>query len=193
LKKPDKIKTVVLGIGNILLGDEGIGVHIAKKLQEEDIPPGVLVIDGSTAGFRLFPLFETYRNCKFIIIDAIRIPDDFHSNISDTASDKKEGGKATGRGDLYEIPLKDFYDIAGSEYPGAGFISFHQTTLMDVLNLFYLSYKIKIDGYFIGINIKGKSKKDDAFSLSMKLSNTIEKKIPGIIELVKKNIMSLTG
>jgi hydrogenase maturation protease len=171
----------VLGIGNILLGDEGIGVHIAKKLQEEDIPPGVLVIDGSTAGFRLFPLFETYRNCKFIIIDAIRIPRDF------CASNEKAST------DLYEIPLKDFYDIAGSEYPGTGFISFHQTTLMDVLNLFYLTYGIKIDGYFIGINIKGKSKKDDAFSLSIKLSGTVEKKIPGIIKLVKKNIMTLTG
>ena len=184
MKKPDKIKTIVLGIGNILLGDEGVGVHIVKKLQEEDIPPGVLVIDGSTAGFRLFPLFETYRNCKFIIIDAIRITHDFCGSTIDKTSRK---------GDLYEIPLKDFYNIAGSEYPGTGFISFHQTTLMDVLNLFYLTYRIKIDGYFIGININGNDNKDSAFSLSMKLSSTVEKKIPGIIELVKKNIMSLTG
>ena len=181
MKKPDKIKTIVLGIGNILLGDEGVGVHIVKKLQEEDIPPGVLVIDGSTAGFRLFPLFETYRNCKFIIIDAIRISRDFCRSTDNTS------------GDLYEIPLKDFYDIAGSEYPDTTFISFHQTTLMDVLNLFYLSYKIKIDGYFIGIDINGNDNKDSTFSLSMKLSRTVEKKIPVIIELVKKNIMSLTG
>jgi hydrogenase maturation protease len=193
LKKPDKIKTIVLGIGNILLGDEGIGVHIVKKLQKEDIPSGVLIIDGSTAGFRLFPLFETYRDCKFIIIDAIRIPDDFHSNIGNTASDKKDEKKVTDKSDLYEIPLKDFYDIASSEYPGKGFISFHQTTLMDVLKLFYLTYRVKINGYFIGININGNDNKDNAFSLSMKLSNTVEKKIPGIIELVKKNIMSLTG
>ncbi|OFW64414.1 MAG: hypothetical protein A2Z35_00965 [Actinobacteria bacterium RBG_19FT_COMBO_36_27] len=64
---------------------------------------------------------------------------------------------------------------------------------MDVLNLFYLSYKIKIDGYFIGIDINGNDNKDSTFSLSMKLSRTVEKKIPVIIELVKKNIMSLTG
>ncbi len=192
MKKPDKIKTIVLGIGNILLGDEGIGVHIVKKLQEEDIPPGVLVIDGSTAGFRLFPLFETYRKCKFIIIDAIKIPRDF-CDSTDKASGKKDKKNATGKGDLYEIPLKDFYDIAGSEYPGTGFISFHQTTLMDVLKLFYLTYKIKIDGYFIGININGNDNEDTVFSFSTKLSNTVDKKIPGIIELVKKNIMSLTG
>jgi hydrogenase maturation protease len=192
LKKPDKINTIVLGIGNILLGDEGIGVHIAKRLQEEDIPPGVLVIDGSTAGFRLFPLFETYRNCKFIIIDAIRIPDDFHSNIGNTVSDKRDEKKATDKSDLYEIPLKDFYDIADS-YPGTGIISFHQTALIDVLKLFYLTYRIKIDGYFIGININENRNKDNAFLFSMKLSRTVQKKIPEIIELVKKNIILLAG
>lgn len=179
MKNPEKIKTIVLGIGNILLGDEGIGVQIVKRLQKEDIPPGVLVIDGSTAGFRLFPLFETYRNSKFIIIDAVRIP--------------RDGKHSSGKGSLYEIPLKDFYDNAGSEYPGTGFISFHQTTLMDVLNLFYLSYKIKIDGYFIGININGNDNKDGNFSFSTELSETIEKKIPKIVELVMKNIALLAG
>jgi len=64
VKNPKNIKTVVLGVGNILLGDEGIGVHTIKKLQEENLPSSVLVIDGSTAGFRLFPVFETYRNYK---------------------------------------------------------------------------------------------------------------------------------
>ena len=192
MKNPEKIKTIVLGIGNILLGDEGIGVQIVKRLQEEDIPPGVLVIDGSTAGFRLFPLFETYRNSKFIILDAIRIPSDFCA-CADKASDKKDTKNATGKGSLYEIPLKDFYDNAGSEYPGTGFISFHQTTLMDVLNLFYLSYKIKIDGYFIGININGNDNKDGTFSFSTELSEAIVKKIPKIVELVMKNIALLAG
>jgi len=179
VKNPEKIKTIVLGIGNILLGDEGIGVHIVKRLQEEDIPSGVLVIDGSTAGFRLFPLFETYRNCKFIIIDAIG-----------TSRDKKY---SSCKGDLYEIPLKDFYDIAGSGYPGTNFISFHQTALIDVLKLFYFTYGIKIDGIFIGVNINGKSSKNTTLNFSTKLSAAIEKKIPIIIGLVKKNITLLTG
>ena len=132
-------------------------------------------------------------NKKFIIIDAIRISRDYCGSTGDNASGKKDKKNTSGKGDLYDIPLKDFYDIAGSEYPDTTFISFHQTTLMDVLNLFYLSYKIKIDGYFIGIDINGNDNKDSTFSLSMKLSRTVEKKIPVIIELVKKNIMSLTG
>ena len=182
VKNPEKIKTIVLGIGNILLGDEGIGVHIVKRLQEEDIPSGVQVIDGSTAGFRLFSIFETYRNCKFIIIDAIGISRDSCGDTDDNAS-----------GNLYEIPLKDFYNVAGSEYPGTDFISFHQTALIDVLKLFYLTYGIKIDGYFIGVNVNGNGNKDNAFSFSMKLSTVVEKKIPRIIGLVKKNIALLTG
>ena len=92
------------------------------------------------------------------------------------------------QGDLYEIPLNDFYDIAGSEYPGVDFISFHQTALIDVLKLFYLTYRIKIDGYFIGVNISGNDNTDNAFTFSMKLSGVVEKIIPKIIELIKKNI-----
>jgi hydrogenase maturation protease len=164
-----KIKTIVLGIGNILLRDEGIGVHTIKRLRKENLPSSVLVIDGSTAGFRLFPLFETYQNCNFIIIDAIRIP---HTT--------------SGKGDIYLIPLSDFYNIAGSKYPGMDFVSFHQTAFIDILNLFYLTHRIKIDGYFIGVNIYKNNNTSDTTTLSMKLSSTIERKIPKIIETIKK-------
>jgi len=66
------------------------GVHTIKKLQEENLPSSVLVIDGSTAGFRLFPVFETYRNCKFIIIDAIRIPVAISGKTTGNISDNKD-------------------------------------------------------------------------------------------------------
>ncbi len=189
MKNLKKIKTIVLGIGNILLGDEGIGVHIIKKLQEENLPSSVLVIDGSTAGFRLFPIFETYRNCKFIIIDAITT---LHTTSDNTNNDdvlNKEDKRNTSiKGDIYLIPLSDLYDIAESKYFSKDFISFHQTALIDVLNLFYLTYRTKIDGYFIGVNISENSKLDNTLTFSMELSNAIEKKVPKIIGLIKKYI-----
>ena len=86
MKNPKSIKTVILGIGNILLGDEGIGVHIIKRLQEEKLPPGVLVVDGSTAGFRLFAIFEAYRDSRFIIIDAVK-PE---NSSTETSHNKKQ-------------------------------------------------------------------------------------------------------
>jgi hydrogenase maturation protease len=83
LEKLDNINTIILGTGNILLGDEGIGVHIINRLKEEELPQGVLVVDGSTAGFRLMSIFESYKNCKFIIIDALKITSGV-STINDT-------------------------------------------------------------------------------------------------------------
>jgi hydrogenase maturation protease len=63
-------KTVVLGIGNILLSDEGVGVHIANELARMALPPEVSVVEGGTDGFRLLNIItETDR---LIIVDAVR-------------------------------------------------------------------------------------------------------------------------
>jgi len=48
------VRTVILGIGNTILSDEGVGVHAAEALQRRfTIPEGVEVIDGGTAGMEL--------------------------------------------------------------------------------------------------------------------------------------------
>lgn len=60
---------LVLGIGNILMGDDGIGVHIANKLLQEKLPDGVKVIDGGTLGISLLPLICGAKT--LIIVDAI--------------------------------------------------------------------------------------------------------------------------
>jgi hydrogenase maturation protease len=61
-------KTLVLGLGNILMGDEGVGVHVVKQLQQRTLPPGVETLDGGTGGFVLLePLEEAAR---VILIDA---------------------------------------------------------------------------------------------------------------------------
>jgi len=58
---------LVLGIGNYLMGDEGIGVHVANRL-EKDMIPGIDVVDGGTGGFHLLEFFESYEHV--ILIDA---------------------------------------------------------------------------------------------------------------------------
>ncbi len=42
-------RVVVVGVGNLLLRDEGIGIHTAKALQELSLPEYVEVIDGGTS------------------------------------------------------------------------------------------------------------------------------------------------
>ncbi len=59
---------LVLGIGNLLMGDEGVGVHAVRALEREAVPAGVPVLDGGTGGFHLLELFDEHR--YMILIDA---------------------------------------------------------------------------------------------------------------------------
>ena len=65
----DKSEAVlVLGLGNYLMGDEGIGVQTIQALAELDLPDAVDLLDGGTGGFLLLNYFESYN--KIILIDA---------------------------------------------------------------------------------------------------------------------------
>lgn len=65
----DKVKhTLILGLGNPLLGDEGIGVRVAEELDKLELPAGVTVLEGGTAGVNLINLMEGYQ--RVIIVDA---------------------------------------------------------------------------------------------------------------------------
>jgi len=61
-------RALVLGIGNLLMGDEGAGIHAVQALQCEPLPTGVDVLDGGTGGFNLLACFREYP-CV-ILIDA---------------------------------------------------------------------------------------------------------------------------
>lgn len=61
-------KILVLGIGNYLMGDEGLGPHLAYRLEQSGIPENVDVVDGGTGGFHLLEYFENYS--QVILIDA---------------------------------------------------------------------------------------------------------------------------
>ncbi len=61
-------RLLILGIGNLLMGDEGVGVHLAQELSAEPLPPGVSLLDGGTGGFHLMEYFESYP--RLILIDA---------------------------------------------------------------------------------------------------------------------------
>ncbi|MBA7714676.1 Hydrogenase 1 maturation protease [subsurface metagenome] len=64
-----KARIAVVGVGNLLLKDEGIGVHIARALQQMDIPQDTKIIDGGTS-----PDLPYYINGadKLVIIDAVK-------------------------------------------------------------------------------------------------------------------------
>ena len=66
--KESNMKTLVLGLGNILMGDEGIGVYAVRALEQHKLPANVECLDGGTGGFTLLePLEDADR---IILIDA---------------------------------------------------------------------------------------------------------------------------
>jgi len=61
-------KILILGIGNLLMGDEGIGIHIVRYLEKNYNWENVDILDGGTGGFHLMGYFQSYP--MVILIDA---------------------------------------------------------------------------------------------------------------------------
>jgi hydrogenase maturation protease len=105
MNSPQCPSTLVLGLGNILLRDEGLGVRAVEALQQMRLPDNVDVLDGGTASMALL---DTLSNRdKVIVIDAVRC-----NNTPGT---------------LYRLAPKDISTGKGTQ------TSVHQIGLLDAL------------------------------------------------------------
>ncbi|MDI6888153.1 MAG: hydrogenase maturation protease [Methanocellales archaeon] len=95
----------VLGCGNLLVGDDGFGVHVLKELEKRDLPSNIELIEAGTGGLDILNLIESTD--KAIIIDAV-----------------KSGGKI---GNVYRFTEKDLPPSNMS------LLSLHDLGLADVL------------------------------------------------------------
>ncbi len=77
------MNTLVLGIGNLLLCDEGVGVHVARALAQRELPPDVSVVEAGTAFLDVLPEIE--KADRILLVDAM------------------EGGAAPGS--VYRVPF----------------------------------------------------------------------------------------
>ncbi|MGA7157058.1 MAG: hydrogenase maturation protease [Acidobacteriaceae bacterium] len=106
--KNKEFKTLVLGLGNTLMGDEGVGVHVLREVEKRPLPEGVECLDGGTGGFVLLgPLQSADR---IVMIDA--------------ASDGNPIGTITRVTPRYS-----------SEYPPT--LTAHDVGVKDLLDVFY--------------------------------------------------------
>ncbi len=96
---------LILGMGNPILTDDGVGIKIARKLKEDN--PELEVVETSEAGMALLDFVVGYD--KLIIIDSI----------------KTEQGKP---GELYKLGLEDFK-------PDMGFLSSHGVDIATAVEL----------------------------------------------------------
>ncbi|WP_045217443.1 NiFeSe hydrogenase maturation protease [Desulfonatronovibrio magnus] len=98
---------LVMGIGNILLRDEGVGVYCMQTLQKEEWPENVFFADGGTFTQDLFYLFEKYDH--LLVLDAVR------------------GGKEPGS--MYRLEEKDLVHNKKQQ------VSLHDIDLLDSLRM----------------------------------------------------------
>jgi hydrogenase maturation protease len=85
-----KKKILIAGIGNLLLSDEGVGVHVIRELFKKDLPEGVELADIGTASFELVRWMD--GKDKVVIVDAI-ISDEPPGTIYKLTPDDLKSGK----------------------------------------------------------------------------------------------------
>ncbi len=120
--KSDSI--LVMGVGNYLMGDEGIGVHIIQEMAKTNLPKDLDILDGGTGGFSLLGCFEVYP--KIIMLDA-------------TMDGKKPG------------TISVIQPKFASDFPNA--LSVHDVGLKDMIEAAYLMDTIP-EIYLITISIE---------------------------------------
>jgi len=63
------VRTLILGLGNPLVSDDGVGVRVVEHLRGQRLPPGVDVEDAGTAGLAILDLAAGYD--RLVVVDAI--------------------------------------------------------------------------------------------------------------------------
>jgi hydrogenase maturation protease len=63
------VSAVIIGVGNVVLGDDGLGVHAVRRLRERHALPGVELVEGGTAGLLLLGHFAASR--PTFVVDAV--------------------------------------------------------------------------------------------------------------------------
>jgi hydrogenase maturation protease len=112
----EKKKVLILGIGNILHKDDGLGVFIVNEIEESnnDLPEYVEVADGGVLGYDLLPLMSGRE--KIVIVDALQTDDVPGSIYRFPAKHLKDSNN---KFSLHEMGVKKIIDMLTltGEYP----------------------------------------------------------------------------
>jgi hydrogenase maturation protease len=100
---------LILGVGNTLLKDEGVGVHVARRLQAMDLPENVEVLEGGVLGLDLLDHLEERE--KVVVVDAVDGGDEPGTIHRLTRADI-ESGKTRCHMSLHEIDLPQVFATA---------------------------------------------------------------------------------
>jgi hydrogenase maturation protease len=103
-------KIVILGVGNVLLSDEGVGVHVANEMIKMELPANVSVVEGGTDGFRLLNVITEAD--RLIVVDAVKGGDKpgtiYRFDINDVKN-SPSGFKTS----VHQIGILEVIDLSG--------------------------------------------------------------------------------
>jgi hydrogenase maturation protease len=101
--------TLILGIGNTLFRDEGVGVEVIRRLELADDLADVVLIDGGTLSFTLAPAIAD--SPRLIVVDAaiLNAPPGSVRVFEGEAMDQQLSGKGKS---VHEVSLMDLMDMA---------------------------------------------------------------------------------
>jgi hydrogenase maturation protease len=104
------MKTTILGIGNCLLRDEGIGIHVLKALKAQLTGDAALsLIDGGTLSFTLATEIEA--SDRLVVIDAAQLGEE-PGTVRCFIGDEMDSFLGSCKRSVHEVGLLDLFDIA---------------------------------------------------------------------------------
>ncbi len=155
---------LVIGVGNVLLRDEGVGVRIVRELERLAsngsiaLPAGTRLVDGGTLGLDLLPMIADAR--ALVLVDAVDI-------------DRDPGALTVLRGD----------EIHGAL---AGHVSPHQVGISDLVAAARLMGVLPDEVALVGVQ-------PDAIEIGLELTGPVEAAVPLAVATVEAELARLVS
>ncbi len=148
----------IVGVGNILCSDEGVGVYVINRLRELSLPEYVELYDCGTSGIAVLEALDGSK--KGVIIDAVSM------------------GGSPGR--VYRFSLDEVLSMEDNLFR---MVSLHQFDLVSTLKLASYTDVYRLPDDIVIIGVEGKD-----YSFNVGLSKEVEEAIPLVVEMVLKEI-----
>ncbi len=127
-------KIVVLGVGNRLMGDDGLGPRVVEELQKRKLPANVEVMDAGVGGIAILSWIEGAD--KVIIVDSVQTNNEPPGTVY--------------RFTEKELPPSDMF-----------MLSLHDLNLVDTLNIGKVVQKMPEEIVILGVEVKRIAQLDD--------------------------------
>lgn len=154
MQSKNKIPLVVIGIGNVLCSDEGVGIHVARQLEGMKLPSNVNIFDCGTSVIAVLEAMDGAE--KAIIIDAV--------------SSGEEPGT------VKRYTKEDLFKMEGKLLK---LISLHQLDLITIFKIVSLTDAYTMPREVIIIGVEAKS-----IESSLELTEEVRKAVPKVIETI---------